>query len=1369
MAAHKLTHGMVSNVLKATDVAIFTETHEVSSQSANLQSASMPAAFAQSFHCVRAGPFVGRGGVSMHVRAGLVNHVQLVGIRQAPGFESVWIRLSHNALLGEVCNGKDLLIGAVYASPSTSNEYRRGAAGNVEGGFVHELQLALDQLRMPTDYVVLAGDFNARIAGLDDVPSASTLELFGELEQLGVTMPVASDFVGIPVRHSADTKSNASGRALCTFAQHNGVVVLNGREGGSSPGKLTCIPPPSSRSSQGEGAEAGSMIDLFLSDPSLLRALHHISVFGPPEAKVRSGSSVTKPISDHRLVCMQLNILGHNAVAGEDPRPRPQPLRFDEGAWRKYLPCFSESARAALQANSDMLVAGLRDSASACEHMSSIVRSCFSALKRALRAPPVPNMAHAGQQRSAKPGKPWWNTHCSAAYSAMRVFANNHGRGARQNLPAEEHSILAAWRVEFEALRAAFRRACKEAKQEYNAALAESWVQESRKDPWHVFRLLTATPFSQCALSATAWGQHGQRLHAADPGAPTAEEPKAHRILNLINASPSNSWSALEEVPCLRDAWLGSEPVAARRADAGSLNDPITLEEVVWALGRMHFNKAAGPDRLPGEAWRCAREPHATDPAKAGPSILAPHVHLLFSRVFAGKDFPRQFRVSKHGPIFKKGDKLDPDCYRGIAVGNVLGKAYNAIISRRLSRWAARHKYRHGGQAGFMEGLGTSHHHYIMRHLATRYSTRPPTAGSGRRCGPGLLVCQIDFSKAFDKVPHGLLWERLQERGVHGHILDTLKSCYDEVWLQPTVNGEAGDPFLCEQGVKQGDPASPTLFGFYIEVLADFVDAMDAKDMPIRCPRSGQLLRPCKEDTPLVGGIPDTKQLVTLLFADDVNLLALSAERMNYLLALLEYFCEAFGMKVNINKCELLAFHYVAAKRRELLRQPVLYKGEQLRIADRAKYLGLWYGPPVGHGLPSKSLFTNSWLELLAAGKAATGMLTARLAAAGLHIPHTMLVFYNTCVRPILCFGAQVWSSSYLTLDFDTAMQHPIMGEQRLFLRRVLGAQRVSNQVLYAELSQLPMQHHWSGLVCRFWNTLVKKCNTLYHDVFRSDIRMALERQVGWAHEVIAFLRSLQLPNDTLKLPDHAACSHAELIDAYCNLKLPVQQVQEHVAERLRSVWSSADLVSADPRTYVGLAPSKVCRHVCWMGAPECKQGSGTLLPIAHTKLAMAREKHMCLMRFRAGVWDLEINKAYGGARPRAERVCRLCVQARRGEHVEDEKHVATECAAHQQVRNAFPSLPFSLGIHSLMAHADQKLLADYLCKLKDSFESQHDTCVDRLECSTCGCADNERDMLLCDGNCCRGFHLGCLVPPQPRPKAHEAWFCPDCAARLFG
>lgn len=172
-------------------------------------------------------------------------------------------------------------------------------------------------------------------------------------------------------------------------------------------------------------------------------------------------------------------------------------------------------------------------------------------------------------------------------------------------------------------------------------------------------------------------------------------------------------------------------------------------------------------------------------------------------------------------------------------------------------------------------------------------------------------------------------------------------------------------------------------------------------------------------------------------------------------------------------------------------------------------------------------------MELLAAGKLATRSMGAKMAASGLHMPHTMVAFYNACVRSIYSYGAQVWSTSFLTADFDAAMEHGMVAEQRAFLRSVVGAQRPCNQLLFMELSQLPMQHHWAGLVFRFWNRMARQRDTLCHSTFRSDIRLALEWQVGWTHDDLTFLRSLPGLPGSLKLPNHARLSHDQLVEAY--------------------------------------------------------------------------------------------------------------------------------------------------------------------------------------------------------------------------------------------
>ena len=54
--------------------------------------------------------------------------------------------------------------------------------------------------------------------------------------------------------------------------------------------------------------------------------------------------------------------------------------------------------------------------------------------------------------------------------------------------------------------------------------------------------------------------------------------------------------------------------------------------------------------------------------------------------------------------------------------------------------------------------------------------------------------------------------------------------------------------------------------------------------------------------------------------------------------------------------------------------------------------------------------------------------------------------------------------------------------------------------------------------------------------------------------------------------------------------------------------------------------------------------------------------------------------------------------------------------------------------------------------------------------CGVCGrtdfAADGAATMLLCDGTCGKGYHLGCLTPPLTAIPRTRQWFCPTCADR---
>ncbi|GIL98917.1 hypothetical protein Vretimale_4241, partial [Volvox reticuliferus] len=116
-----------------------------------------------------------------------------------------------------------------------------------------------------------------------------------------------------------------------------------------------------------------------------------------------------------------------------------------------------------------------------------------------------------------------------------------------------------------------------------------------------------------------------------------------------------------------------------------------------------------------------------------------------------------------------------------------------------------------------------------------------------------------------------------------------------KVLFRVRVNGESSDPFESKQGVKQGCPLSPTLFGFFIEGFADYLEAKD------RYHQSGM----CVEEIPVVDGV----RVPSMFYADDLNLFAHNHRRLMCVLTTLGEWCTAFGMSVHTHKCEVVYFH----------------------------------------------------------------------------------------------------------------------------------------------------------------------------------------------------------------------------------------------------------------------------------------------------------------------------------------------------------------------------------------------------------------------------------------------------------------------------
>ena len=180
--------------------------------------------------------------------------------------------------------------------------------------------------------------------------------------------------------------------------------------------------------------------------------------------------------------------------------------------------------------------------------------------------------------------------------------------------------------------------------------------------------------------------------------------------------------------------------------------------------------------------------------------------------------------------------------------------------------------------------------------------------------GANIYACFVDFSKAFDRVDHTRLFNKLIDRNIPIFIVRILSYWYSFQTLAMTWGMCSSDVYHATNGVRQGGILSPFLYNCYTDGLSSVLSRSD-----IGC-RIGDVI------------------INHLLYADDMCIISSSVNGLQKLLNEVYAYCSEHDIIINVNKTKCVYF---------CDSRPVKIKHGRVKIGDVSvdvvenfKYLG---------------------------------------------------------------------------------------------------------------------------------------------------------------------------------------------------------------------------------------------------------------------------------------------------------------------------------------------------------------------------------------------------------------------------------------------
>lgn len=375
----------------------------------------------------------------------------------------------------------------------------------------------------------------------------------------------------------------------------------------------------------------------------------------------------------------------------------------------------------------------------------------------------------------------------------------------------------------------------------------------------------------------------------------------------------------------------------------------IDETEVLCKLSKINVNKSMGPDEIHGKIIYEMRN-----------ELVKPLTHLFNLSLKTGF-IPQDWRDANVIPIFKKGSMSAASNYRPVSLTSILGKILESIIKEKLLYHLDKNKLIKDTQHGFRNGKS------CLTNLIEFFEQVTNDLDQGH----AVDLVYLDFSKAFDKVAHCRLINKLHAHGIGGDILKWVKSWLSGRRQRVSIEGDFSDWVRVTSGVPQGSVLGPLLFLVYIN---DLDENLISK----------------------IGKFADDSKLKKTVDSD------VEAQKLRQDLGNLETWASKWQMEFNVNKCSVIHLGNHNANYEYSLNNTTL------KTSDKERDLGV---------LVDKTLKFSEHCNVVAKSANSTlGMIKRNIISRDVKI---ITKLYKALVRPKLEYCVQAWRP-FLKKDIET-------------------------------------------------------------------------------------------------------------------------------------------------------------------------------------------------------------------------------------------------------------------------------------------------------------------------------------------------------------